>query len=216
MMKQLVSKTALIVALAVSATPATAQDTATSGSTQTSSPPLHFEIDQGSSSIWFEGGSTVRGFECKAGSFRSDATIEISGSHVNLPALDNAVADVALEIPVAELDCDNGKMNDHMRKALKAKDHPSIRYQHVANEVVASDDGTPRLQLVGLLTLGGEEREIVMTADAVVTDEDALVIQGSYELDMTEFGIEPPRLMLGTLKVHDSVTVHFNMTLQRR
>lgn len=31
---------------------------------------------------------------------------------------------------------------------------------------------------------------------------------------MTEFGVKPPRLMLGTLKVHDNVTVFFDVVFK--
>jgi hypothetical protein len=31
---------------------------------------------------------------------------------------------------------------------------------------------------------------------------------------MTDFGVRPPTLMMGTMKVHDPVTVHFDVLLK--
>jgi hypothetical protein len=41
-------------------------------------------------------------------------------------------------------------------------------------------------------------------------------VQGVHELNMTEWGIRPPRLMLGTLRVHEDVQVHFDLLLSPR
>ena len=48
-------------------------------------------------------------------------------------AIENAV-DVT--VPSEKMDCDNGTMNDHMRKALKVSDFPTIVFR-LANYDVA-------------------------------------------------------------------------------
>ena len=105
-------------------------------------------------------------------------------------------------------------MNDHMRKALQADEHPVIAYRHRAHEIVPGADGSARVKIAGLLTIVGQEREITMEAEATLAEDGALRLQGSHELDMTEWGVKPPRLMLGTLKVHDDVTIYFDFILR--
>ena len=38
--------------------------------------------------------------------------------------------------------------------------------------------------------------------------------KGSKQLKMTDFGVRPPTLMMGTMKVHDPVKVSFDVLLK--
>lgn len=171
-------------------------------------------VIQPESRLWFEGGSTVRGYKCQATTLDGTSTVEVPGGELALAALGDAVAKVALDIPVAGLDCDNGTMNDHMRKALQAEKHPVITYRHDGHEVAPSADGTAQIRMRGRLTIAGQERDVAMDAVAVTDPDGTLRILGNYVLDMTEYGVKPPRLVLGTLKVHDDVTVRYDLVLR--
>lgn len=161
--------------------------------------------------IWVEGTSTVRGFECRVNSFTAEGSVTTNVS-LAVESLNEATADIVLEIPVANLDCGNGTMNDHMRKALKADQYPTIRYRHTGHSVVL-ENGTSKLRLEGMLSISGEERPITMTTDVSVAEESALRVQGRYEINLRDYKIEPPKLMFGTLKVGDIVTVRFDIAL---
>lgn len=176
-------------------------------------PVLRIAI-QPDSRLWFEGGSTVRGWDCEATTLEGVSVVEVEGDELSVAALNDAAATIELDIPVAKLECGNGKMNDHMRKALRAGDHPTIVYRHDAHELVTDAAGDAAVRMTGRLTIAGEEREITLDGAAAIDPDGALRISGSHELDMTEFGIEPPKLMLGTLKVHERVTIHFDMVLR--
>jgi hypothetical protein len=43
---------------------------------------------------------------------------------------------------------------------------------------------------------------------------DALRVTGKYELNMKDFGVKPPTLMLGTMRVGEKVTVNFDLLLK--
>ena len=38
-------------------------------------------------------------------------------------------------------------------------------------------------------------------------------VSGAYPMKMTDFGIEPPTALLGTMTTGDDVTINFNLTL---
>src|SRR5687768_10652220 len=80
------------------------------------------------SRLWVDGTSTVRGWSCKATVI--DASIESTGPGAVAATLDaeKSVRAVDVRIPAAKLDCGNGTMNEHMLKALKAKDSPVIAF----------------------------------------------------------------------------------------
>jgi len=162
------------------------------------------------SRVWFDGTSTVRSWTCTAP--RIDAAID---AEENAPAAvlagQQAVKTVTLAFPVAQLDCDNNTMNGHMRKALHADRQPTIRFALTSYEIARGAAVTGTLQ--GTLLLNGQTRPISFPATFASADG-ALRVTGRYALKMTDWGVEPPKLMMGTLKVGETVTVHFDLQLQ--
>lgn len=162
------------------------------------------------SRLWLEGNSTVRSYKCAATEILGEVLTEPNQPLSPLAGLKAVVREAGITIPVEMLDCDNGTMNGHMKKALKADEHETISYRLDAFEVTAEGE-EGQVEMTGWLTIAGQELPIAFPAAIALTDDGAIRLQGQVELDMTEFGVKPPRLMLGTLKVHDQVTVHFDV-----
>lgn len=154
-----------------------------------------------SSRLWFEGTSTVKAFTCSA--TKIDATVNANSTG----APESLVKSARLSVAVASLDCKNGTMNDHMRKALKAKENPQITWQMKSYRV----EGTT-VVMDGLLSIAGKENPLELTATGTA-ENGTIKIKGSKQFRMTEFGVKPPKLMLGAMKVNDAVTVKFDFVL---
>jgi len=168
---------------------------------------------QPESKLWIAGTSTVRSFQCKAASF--DAKIESTGDAAvaALLAGDKAVTTVVVTVPVEKLDCKNGTMNEHMRKALKASQNPTVVFRVDAYELARSAEGIA-VTLNGTLTLGGVAKPITVNAQAKPGENGTLLVSGTREVRMTEFGLKPPTLMLGTMKVDEKIKVGFDVVLK--
>jgi polyisoprenoid-binding protein YceI len=153
------------------------------------------------SRLWLEGTSTVRSYKCTAAKF--DASVY--GEPAAAPA--QVVSTASLVVPVAQLDCGNKTMNEHMRKALKSDKFPQISWKMDSYEV----QGTSVL-VDGKLTIAGKENAIQLKGTG--TAENGVIrFKGSKQFKMTEYGVKPPSLMLGTMKVGDPVTVSFDLVL---
>lgn len=163
------------------------------------------------SRVWFEGTSTVRDWDCKAP--RIDAAID---AEANAPASvlngQKAVRTVQLTFPVAQLDCENRTMNGHMMKALNSETHQAIVFALTSYDLTKTTavNGT----LTGTLALNGQTRPISFPA-AFANADGALRVTGRYDLKMTDWGVVPPRLMMGTMRVGETIVVHFDLLLQR-
>ncbi|CAN5690223.1 YceI family protein [soil metagenome] len=162
-----------------------------------------------------DGGSTVRSWSCEATTMSARMT-GTPGSSLALGQLANAVSALQFEVPAAQLDCDNDTMNDHMWSALKTSDHPRIVFRMTSYSVAPATAGPARVQVQGQLEMAGETRPITLVGEASGADGGAMRLQGSHALNMTEWGIRPPRLMLGTLRVHEDVEVHFDLRVVPR
>lgn len=168
---------------------------------------------QPQSRLWIEGKSTMKGFECKAASFQSH--VETTGPTAVSAVLagEKGVSGVEITVPVEQMDCGNGTMNDHMRKALKATEHPEIVFHLSSYDLVKADEGV-QATLNGTLNLGGVEKPIVVNAEVKEGTDSALHVVGEHEVMMKEYGLKPPSLMMGTMKVNERVKVHFDLLLK--
>ena len=164
------------------------------------------------SRLSFDGTSTVRNWSCTAGPI--EAAIEAEGEAPVSAVLQarKAVDEVVLTFSVDRLDCGNGTMNRHMRKALNADTHRTITFRLTGYELIP---GTPVAgTLRGTLALNGVTKPISLRAQFSPAPGGGLRVAGSYALTMTEWQVTPPTLMLGTLTVGPVVTVQFDLQLQ--
>ena len=169
---------------------------------------------QAESKLWVGGTSSVRGWECKATTFA--VTVESApNAAATVLAGEKAVGAVELTAPVGKLECGNGQMNGHMRKALKADEHAQIAFRLSSYELNRSNDSL-LVTMTGSLTLGGTEKPIELVGVATGAPDGALRVAGTYALRMTDFGLKPPTLMFGRIKVHDLVKVGFDVVLKDR
>ncbi|HYD51678.1 MAG TPA: YceI family protein [Gemmatimonadaceae bacterium] len=166
---------------------------------------------QPGSRLWVNGSSTVRSFECSATMI--DAKVETSGPGTAVAVANGAkaVSAVKVAIPAAKLDCKNGTMNGHMMKALKASEAPIIAFDLAGYDLAKSAAGTA-VTLKGTLSIGGQTKPVTIAALAK-SEGTALRVTGTHEVRMTEFGLKPPTLMMGTMKVNELVKVSFDLQL---
>ena len=157
--------------------------------------------------LWFEGTSTVRGFKCSAKTVNTkiitDAADAASSSIADL------VSTASVTIPVAGIDCGNGTMNEHMRKALKSNEAAEILFT-LGNYTVSGGNAT----LNGTLQLAGKENAIQIPA-TVASEAGGVRVKATKAIDMTQWGVKPPSLMMGTMKVKPTVNITFDVLVKR-
>ena len=168
---------------------------------------------QPQSRLWVNGTSTVRSFECKAQSFDANIQAAAAGAAAAVLAGEKAVQTVTISVPAAKLDCANGTMNEHMLKALKAKDNPTIEFQLSSYTTGRTADGVQG-DLTGVLSLGGVQKTVTLQGTATDAGDGQFRVVGSHQLRMSEFGLKAPSLMLGTMKVDDRVKVSFDLVIK--
>ena len=168
---------------------------------------------QPESKLWIAGTSTVRAFQCQAAAF--DAKLSSAGTSAVTAVLagEKAISDVVVTVAAGKLDCRNSTMNGHLRKALKTEQFPTIVFRAGSYDLAKVNDGV-NVTLNGTLTLGGVDKPITINATAKPGENGTLLVSGTREVRMTEFGLKPPTLMLGTMKVDEKITVGFEVVLK--
>ena len=185
----------------------------------TASTALKISLGAGSS-LWIEGTSNVHDWMSRS----KDLKLTFKGTRAatqptnpgDLRALiaTSAIRDVDLEVPVRSLLSEKKGLDKNLYKALQADAHPVIRF-HIDEYRILPHEGagdTLRLRAWGPLTIDGTERTDTLNVSAYRAPA-GLWIVGGEPLRMSEFGIRPPTMMLGTLRVADKLRVGFKLLL---
>lgn len=117
-----------------------------------------------------------------------------------LEAFDVAIAAATLKSPKDGLD-------KNMHKALKVKEHADITFSLKRMEGAAG-----ALKAVGVLRVAGVEREVTLPLTTTLKG-DTLVVAGAIDVLMPDYGIAPPKALMGMVKAHPKVTVSFEIVL---
>jgi polyisoprenoid-binding protein YceI len=166
---------------------------------------------QAESRIWVDGKSSIRDWSCKA--LDVNAAIDASPSAVaQVAAGEKGIRTVRITVPADKMECGNGTMNEHMKKALKVDENPTIVFKLTSYDVARTAAGSAGT-LKGMLTLGGVQKAISIPAEGK-TEGVALRVTGAVEVIMTDYDLTPPSLMFGRIKVRDPVTVNFDLLLK--
>jgi polyisoprenoid-binding protein YceI len=115
-----------------------------------------------------------------------------------------------IAIPAATLASDKEGLDKNMHKALKVKEHADITFRLL--RVESRPGAAGGLRAVGVLTIAGVAREVSLEITTARNDV-GLTVQGQVALLMTDFGIAPPKAMLGMLKTDPKVTITFETVL---
>lgn len=110
-----------------------------------------------------------------------------------------------IAIPVETLKSGKDGLDSNMYKALKAKEHANITFKLIKLEAAAKTDCW---RATGVLNVAGVDRQIALDLTGE-RKNGSLTIQGETQILMTDFGIAPPKAMLGMLKTDPKVTVTF-------
>jgi len=128
-----------------------------------------------------------------------------------VPGLAAGVQTVVVTTSVPAIDCGDSTMNKHLQKALKENQFPEIRYQALKYTLV--DNGTA-VQTSGELTIAGVTKPIALGAKLVPLPDGGARVVGNVDINMRDYGVKPPSLFLGALKVADVVSVQFNTVVR--
>ena len=99
-------------------------------------------------------------------------------------------------------------MDKKTYKALKTDEYKSISFLSKEISTTKLSETSYKLIIKGALTICGVEKPISL--ESVLTKKDGVfLLEGNYKLLMTNFGIDPPKALLGAIKTGDEIEIKF-------
>ena len=145
------------------------------------------------------GTSTVRGWTC---SVRGTAQVT-PGSSAPAPGFATGVQSATLTVPVGDFECPDEQMTEHLLEAIKPAEFAAITFRLESYE--ASSDGA---EASGTLTIQDVTTPVSFPI-SLTPSVAGVEIAGELGLDMTEYGVEPPVVLLGLLRVRPQIRIEF-------
>lgn len=160
------------------------------------------------SQLFIEGTSTVH-------DWKSEATkVTASGDMILEASTLKAIKNLKVEIPVGSIKSTKGSMMDKKTwGALKKETCPTITYVLTKVNSLTKSGDSYDIKATGNLTIAGETRSIEMTVKAKVAGDGSIQLEGSKKLKMTDYKIDPPTALMGTMKTGDDITIGFNVKM---
>lgn len=157
------------------------------------------------SSVLVKGTSTLHDWE---------SNVEKTDTQITV----NNLSDVNIEtlyVTIDALSIKSGKniMDKLTYKALKVEEHPEIKFIFKKGKIVEQNETFIDIELNGDLTIAGVAKNVTVLTK-INKNGETIVLKGSHKLKMTDFGITPPKALLGTIKTGDEITIEFNLIFQ--
>lgn len=157
-----------------------------------------------SASVTIAGTSNIHDYSATTKDVRL-VRLNIAAGVTGAAVLANPAAVEAFEIAIkaAALRSERDGLDKNMHKALKATEFPDIVFRLARLEGQGA-----ALKATGTLKIAGVEKDVTFDLKAV-SSASTLTFSGQVPLVMTDFGIAPPKALMGALKTDPKVTVKF-------
>lgn len=162
-----------------------------------------WSIDNARSEMTIYGTSNVHDWEEDVETIKGTMSAETSGSVIN------SVTALRVTIPVKSIKSGKSAMDKNTYNALKADKYANIEFVLKSVRIEGS-----KIYCTGTLTIAGTTKTISIPVNYTANGSQ-ITVKGSYKMKMTDFKIDPPTAMFGTIYTGDEVELKFNIVLTK-
>jgi polyisoprenoid-binding protein YceI len=119
-----------------------------------------------------------------------------------------------IEIIAASLKSGKSSMDKNTYKALNTDSFKTITYQLVeVKETTSRGNGKFTVQTQGDLTIAGVKKRVSLDFSTTISDN-KITLVGENKFKMTDFNIDPPKALFGTITTGDDINIKFSTTFK--
>jgi hypothetical protein len=174
---------------------------------------VKFVIDNTQSTMSIQGGSNVRSWDAEVTEILASINAEL-GVLLTLDANRNGIFSLSeFRVPVKKIDSGNNGLTRNIHKYLNEKEHPEITF--ILNEAVVQPMDSNQFEVLtkGIITAAGADKEVEFILTGKLQENGSIILSGISEMTFSDFNIDRPSAMLGTVRAHDEIEVHFSLVL---
>jgi len=158
-----------------------------------------------SSSAVIYGTSNLHDWEMTATEFTSQAKVEIkSGTSVT-------ISEGSILFKAMKIRSESSGMDKKAQEALKAESNPDITFTTTAPVTLTLSGNKASGNITGTLQLAGIRKTITVPVTIEIETSAKMVMTSNIKIKMTDYQMEPPTAVFGTIKCGDTVEVKLKM-----
>ncbi len=166
-----------------------------------------YNLNKKNSKLIITGTSSLHDWEMEAQNFNGETTVKLDDA--GSVKLDQ----IHFKTKVSDIKSDNRIMDNKTYDALKKDKFPEIVFSLKPEEATLA--AGKKSVIKGQLTIAGKTREIDVPVNLELDGENQFQVKGEVPLKMSDFGIDPPTAMLGTLKTGNEVVIKYNFEFEK-
>lgn len=117
---------------------------------------------------------------------------------------------ILIKIDVFSIKSDNSTMDKKTYSALKAEKFPEISFSLSSPvKTIKVGSGENIIVAKGNLTIAGITKPVTIKVKATMVKQGLLLFQSSQTIKMSDYGVDAPTALFGTLKTGDQITLNF-------
>ena len=142
--------------------------------------------------------------------------IEGKGTFQIIDNVITSIKDAEIKITVKGIKSEKGsKMDQKTYETFNADEYPYITYSFNNAVIKINDSQIVNMETTGRLSIAGVSKSVPISAVGKKLPNGDLHLTVSKKIKMTDFGMDPPVMFLGTMKVGDEITVNFDFVLSK-
>ena len=169
-----------------------------------------YVLDKDNFTLKIEGTSNAHDWDMQAEDISGELSAKVRNSIVeNFKNAD-------IKVNAEELESGKRIMNNKTYEALKTEEHPRIKFQLKSVEDLYTAGSNFSGKANGVLTIAGNSQTVSIPFSGKINGDGQFSVSGDYSLKMTEYNIDPPKAMFGSLKTGDEVTIKYDFVFQEK
>lgn len=164
-----------------------------------------YNVSSGSSKMKIYGGSNAHDWDETVKKVSGTGKMQIGTDAITIEQLSFKADVKSIESPKGSI------MDEKTWDALKSDKHPYITFELDKVLKASPVTGGMWLNTQGYLTIAGVKKLVKLDVKALYTSPSSIAFEGSKTFNMSEFGIDPPTALMGSMKVKDEIKIQFKV-----
>lgn len=166
---------------------------------------------QGTPEMHINGDSNVKSWDAAVNEVSGTLTLQnietISAESLTAETFKN----LTLTVPVESIESGSGGLTNNIHKYLKEDDHPNITFELSEITNISQQNGSLLITALGVVNAAGNDNTVEMVVTANIQNG-SIQFTGEKQMLMTDFDIDPPTAVFGTIRSKDEFVVSFDVT----
>ena len=162
-----------------------------------------------SSKVTILGTSSLHDWEMEVRDIDFSTTVLIDGEVIS------GIQDTYFSCTTTSIVSDYKLMDKKTYEALKAEEFSSIEFKMINGKISLITGNEFSGTATGYLSIAGKTKEVNVPFSGNLLKDGQLDLEGKVNLKMSEFDIDPPKAMAGTLKTGDEVSIVYSLKLEK-